>query len=257
MINFDYIEANKQFFRDKFLNAKPFPHISIDNICDAEKLTLLYNRIPEIETKSADYVFAKEKYEKSKFRQIGGVFEELYQDLTSERFQAWLVYVTGETVFIDPEFYGGGIHQGRKGSFLDMHADFNYHPLHDHWYRNLNLLLYINKDWKPEYGGQLKLEDSRTGEKAEVPVPFNSLAIMHCRSYTLHGYDPINFPEGKYRTSIAAYAYSIHKERIEAPRTTVWHVKPEKGVLKYLLGRVWVPLVRIKSLFSKSATAKH
>lgn len=257
MINFDYIEANKQHFRGKFLNARPFPHISIDNICDEEKLALLYHRIPQIETKSADYVFAKEKYEKSKFRQIGGVFEELYQDLTSERFQNWLVFVTGENVFIDPEFYGGGIHQGRKGSFLDMHADFNYHPLHDHWYRNLNLLLYINKDWRPDYGGQLKLEDSRTGEKAEVPVPFNSLAIMHCRSYTLHGYDPINFPEGKYRTSIAAYAYSMHKERIEAPRTTVWHVKPEKGVLKYLLGRVWVPLVRVKSLFSKSATAKH
>lgn len=257
MINFDYIEANKDAFRQQFLNAEPFPHIAIDNICDAEKLTLLYNRIPEIETKSADYLFASQKYEKSKFRQLGGVFEELHNDLTSKRFENWLKYVTDENVFIDPQFYGGGIHQGRKGSYLDMHADFNYHPLNHHWYRNLNLLLYINKDWKTEYGGQLKLEDPRTGVKTEVDVPFNRLAIMHCRSYTLHGYDPIHFPEGQYRTSIAAYAYTLHKEIVEPPRTTVWHVKGRRHPFKYLVSKIWVPAVKVKSLFKKSTTAKH
>lgn len=257
MINFEYIEANKQLFRTQFLNAQPFPHIGIDGICDEAKLKELYNNIPEIETKSADYVFAGEKYEKSKFKQLGGVFEELHKDLTSERFNSWLCYVTGEDVFIDPQFYGGGIHQGRKGSFLDMHVDFNYHPLHEKWFRNLNLLLYINKDWKPEYGGQLRLEDSRTGEKTEVAVPFNRLAIMHCRGYTLHGYDPISFPEGTYRTSIAAYAYTLHEHALEAPRTTVWHVKPEKNFGKYLISKIWVPAVKLKSFFTKSETAKH
>ncbi len=100
MINFDYIEANRQQFRSQFLNAKPFPHIGIDGLCDEAKLTELYNSIPEIDTHSADYIFAKEKYEKSKYKQLGGVFEELHTDLTSERFKNWLCYVTGENVFI-------------------------------------------------------------------------------------------------------------------------------------------------------------
>jgi hypothetical protein len=79
---------------------------------------------------------------------------------------------------------------------------------------------------------------------------------MHCRSYTLHGYDPINFPEHQYRTSIAAYAYTIHQNRVESSRTTVWHVNKESPI-KYLLSKIWVPAVKLKSVFTKSKTAKH
>lgn len=256
MIDFEYIEANKEKFRNDFLTAKPFCLVAIDNFCTAGKIEELYSQIPEIETQSADYVFAKNKFEKSKFWTMGGIFKELYDDLTSKRFEEWLKYVTNEDVFVDNEFYGGGIHQGKAGSFLDMHADFNYHPLKETWFRNLNLLLYLNKDWKPEYGGQLKLEHSETGDKIEVPVPFNRFVIMHSRGYTLHGYDPINFPEGKYRTSIAAYAFTLHETQQESSRTTVWHVE-KSNPIKYLLSKIWVPAVKLKSKFSKSKTADH
>jgi hypothetical protein len=73
----------------------------------------------------------------------------------------------------------------------------------------------------------------------------------------LHGYDPINFPEGKYRTSIAAYAYTPHKQHMESARTTVWHVEKKLHPFKYALSKIWVPAVRLKSLFSKSKTADH
>jgi hypothetical protein len=256
MINFDYIEANKEEFRNEFLTAKPFCKLAIDNFCITEKAIELYKSIPEIETQSADYVFAKNKFEKSKFWTMGGIFEELYTDLTSKRFEEWLAYVTNETVFVDAEFYGGGIHQGKAGSFLDMHADFNYHPLKENWFRNLNLLLYLNKDWKKEYGGELRLEHSETGEKTAVDVPFNRFVIMHSRGYTLHGYDPIHFPEGKYRTSIAAYAFTLHNSKMEDSRTTVWHIE-KNNPLKYILSKLWVPAVKFKSKFFKSKTADH
>ena len=256
VINFEYIEANKDDFKNQFLTAKPFCHIGIDGICYEDKANELYNSIPEIETPSADYVFAKNKFEKSKFWTMGGIFQELYDDLTSVRFQEWLKYVTNEDIFVDKDFYGGGIHQGKAGSFLDMHADFNYHPLKETWFRNLNLLLYLNKDWKKEYGGELRLEHSETGQKTEVDVPFNRLAIMHCRGYTLHGYDPIHFPEGKYRTSIAIYAYTLHEQQLESARTTVWKVE-KSSPIKYLLSKIWVPAVKLKSKFIKSKTADH
>jgi hypothetical protein len=256
MINFDKIEKNRDNYRKSFLEARPFCHLAIDGFCDEEKLEALYRSIPEIETQSADYVFAKNKFEKSKFWTMGGLFKELYDDLTSKRFEEWISYITNETVFIDKDFYGGGIHQGKSGSFLDMHADFNYHPLKEKWFRNLNLLLYLNKDWKKEYHGELKLEHSDTGKKIEVDVPFNRFVVMHSRGYTLHGYDPINFPEGKYRTSIAAYAFTLHDKPIEDARTTVWKVEKSNPV-KYLLSKLWVPAVKLKSKISKSKTADH
>jgi len=140
MIRFDYLEANKDKFREEFLNKKPFSHLAVDFFCEEDKIQALYSKIPEIQTESADYIFAKNKFEKSRFTELGPEFQELYDDFVSERFQQWLCYVTNQEVFVDPKFYGGGIHQGKKGSFLDMHADFNYHPLNETWFRNLNLL---------------------------------------------------------------------------------------------------------------------
>jgi Rps23 Pro-64 3,4-dihydroxylase Tpa1-like proline 4-hydroxylase len=256
MINFQRLEEEKDALREQFLHAKPFPHIGIDDFCDTEKINQLVAEVPEIQTRAADYAFSKNKYEKSKIKGISPLFEEFHADITSDRFQNLVKYITDEDVFIDADLYGGGIHQGWEGSFLDMHADFNYHPLKPTWFRNLNLLLYLNKDWKPEYGGNLKLEDSRTGVKTEVEVPFNRLAIMHCRGYTLHGYDLIDFPKGTARTSIAMYAYTIHEEQREPARTTLWKVKKDKP-LKYLLSKIWVPAVKLKSMFTKSTTADH
>lgn len=257
MIRFDFLEANKERMREEFLNKKPFPHLAVDEFCEKDKIDALYRGIPEIETKSADYIFAANKFEKSKFTELGPLFQEIYDDFTSARFQEWLCYVTNEEVFVDQKFYGGGIHQGKKGSFLDMHVDFNYHPLKENWFRNLNLLLYLNKDWKKEYHGELRLEHKDTGEKTEVDVPFNRLVIMLCRGYTLHGYDPIQFPEGTFRTSMAAYAYTIHDQPMESARTTVWKVEANKSPLKYFVSKLWVPMVKLKSRFIKSKTADH
>lgn len=256
MIRFDYLEQNKETLRQKYLLAKPFPHLILDEFCEEEKINRLYEEMPAIETKSRDYVFAANKFEKSKIKDISPLFSELYNDLLSERFGAFLSFIANENVFVDPRFHGGGIHQGKQNSFLDMHLDFNYHPLEPTWYRNMNLLLYLNKNWKPAYGGHLKLEDLRTGEKLDVEVPFNRMVIQQTRNFTLHGYDRTNFPEGNFRTSIASYAYTIHKHHIEKPRTTDWHVGDNEPIKK-ILASIYDPAVKIKNKLFGSSTAKN
>ena len=120
----------------------------------------------------------------------------------------------------------------------------------------MNLLLYLNKDWKPEYKGHLKLVDLRTGEAKELEVPFNRMIIQQTRAYTLHGYEMTNFPEKQYRTSVATYAYSIHQHLIEKPRTTDWVVKNGKP-LKKAIASIYGPAVKIKNLLFGSGTAKN
>ncbi len=253
MINFDALEKNMGSLRKQFLSNSPFPHVLIDNFTDADRLQAALADIPAPDSaqinKSRDYIFAKNKFEKSNFKELSAPLAEVYEDLISDRFQAILKTITGEDVFVDKEFFGGGIHQGGQGSFLDMHTDFNYHPVQKDWFRNLNILLYLNKDWKPEYRGQLKLRHSETGIATEVEPLFNRCVIMHTRDFTLHGYDKINFPEGAYRRSIATYAYTLHEIGHEGYRSTTW--KPESGSLvKKIIGANWPTLVKIKnSLF--------
>ena len=93
-------------------------------------------------------------------------------------------------------------------------------------------------------------------EEVKVGIPFNRLAIMLCRGHTLHGYSTINFPEGKNRTSIASYAYTKVEEQTEMARTTEWHID-DKSSLKYWVSKIWVPAVKLKSLFVKSKTSQN
>ena len=173
------------------------------------------------------------------------------------KFNKILSFITSKKVFVDPKNHGGGLHQGKKNSFLDMHLDFNYHPINKNWYRELNLLLYLNKDWKPEYKGGLKIRDLRTNEEAELDVPFNRLIIQQCAPYTLHGYDMTNFPEGNYRTSIATYAYQIHNRHLETPRTTDWFPKEDASFFKKQLAKNYNFLVQTKNKLFGSGTAKN
>jgi hypothetical protein len=236
--------------------AKPFSHLAIDDFCEPAKAQELYSQVPKITTKSRDYVFAANKFELSRISGISPLFTELYTDLISDRFQQFLRFISNEDVFVDKDLHGGGIHQGKKNSFLDMHIDFNYHPLHPSWYRTLNLLYYLNKDWQPEYGGQLKLRDLRTNAERAIGIPFNRMVIQLTGKYTLHGYDRTNFPEGQYRTSIASYAYTHHVYRVEKARTTDWHPEDDNPIKK-ILARVYDPAVKMKTRLFGSSTSKH
>ncbi len=257
MINFSEIESNKEDLRASYLMAKPFPYLVIDGFCDEEKLKKAYDAIPDLENKSRDYVFANNKFEKSNYKEICPEFKDLYEELNSQRMNDFLSFITNEDVFVDPKNFGGGLHQGKKNSFLDMHLDFNYHPINKNWYRNLNLLLYLNYDWKPEYGGQLKLRDLRNDKEDEIEVPFNRLIIQQTRGFTLHGYDMTSFPEGIYRTSIATYAYSVHNRHIEKPRTTDWFPKDDASASKKFFAKNYNTAVQIKNKIFGSATAKN
>ena len=258
MINFDYLEKAKEELRIKYLTNSPFPYLCLDNICDDEKINRLYDAIPKLDTKSRDFVFASNKFEKSNYKVLGEDFLELHNDLHSERMDNFLSFICSEEVFVDPKNHGGGIHQGRENSFLDMHLDFNYHPIKKDWFRNLNLLLYLNKDWRPEYKGHLKLEDLRSGKKEELEVCFNRLIIQQTRAYTLHGYDETNFPKGVYRTSIATYAYTKHKHTVEKRRITDWVPNASKmSLTKKIILKHYKKVFYIKNKLFGSATAKN
>ena len=261
MIDFDLLEKDKDLISDEFLTNSPFEHIIIDNFCNEQKLNDAIALIPDAQNaghkKSNDYIFAKNKFEKSDFDLLCPQLSELKSELLSDRFSTWLSEITQQKIFIDPDFHGGGIHQGGRGSFLDMHADFNYHPQNRSWFRNVNILLYLNKDWKSEYAGQLKLVDGRkeNGEPYLIEPIFNRAVIMFTRGYTLHGYDPINFPSGTYRTSIAAYGYT-ETGKVGKLRTTVW--KPEKSnILKRFLGKHMPKIVSVKTRLFGSGTTKN
>jgi hypothetical protein len=115
MINYSLLE--KIHFSD-FKNALPFEHVVIDNFCDENKLSKSLASLEDPESsktnRSRDFIFAKNKFEKSDFHLICKEFDELKLELMSDKFASFIKKITGEDIFIDPSFHGGGLHQGGK-----------------------------------------------------------------------------------------------------------------------------------------------
>jgi Rps23 Pro-64 3,4-dihydroxylase Tpa1-like proline 4-hydroxylase len=122
----------------------------------------------------------------------------------------YLEELTGiDNLISDELLMGGGLHKITSGGKLAIHKDYNVHPVKK-MYRRLNLLIYLNKDWKTEWEGNLELWD-KDHTKLEVSVEplFNRAVIFTISEDSLHGHPvPLNTPENVSRNSIALYYFT-------------------------------------------------
>jgi Rps23 Pro-64 3,4-dihydroxylase Tpa1-like proline 4-hydroxylase len=101
------------------------------------------------------------------------------------------------------------LHQIKRGGYLEVHADFNRHSKLK-LDRRLNLLLYLNQDWRDEYGGHFELWNADMTRPVRKILPlFNRCAVFSTTSTSYHGHPtPLACPAGRTRKSIATYYYS-------------------------------------------------
>jgi hypothetical protein len=144
----------------------------------------------------------------------------------------------------DDQLVGGGIHQTGPRGHLDVHIDFNYiedRQLH----RRLNILIYFNKDWRPEWGGNIELwnKDVTVCHHSFSPI-FNRCVVFTTNEISFHGVTAVKCPADRTRKSFAAYYYTK-----EAPvgwngesHTTIFKARPNE-ILK---GQVFMPLESAK-----------
>jgi Rps23 Pro-64 3,4-dihydroxylase Tpa1-like proline 4-hydroxylase len=139
---------------------------------------------------------------------------EVLNYLNSEEFVSFLQELTGiQNLEVDPGFSGGGIHIIPTGGKLAIHIDFS-RSIHDKSkFRRLNVLLYLNKNWKEEWNGALELWDAKPSEGGKcikkIFPHFNRMVIFGTSKSSWHGHPiPTESPEGVYRTSLATYYYS-------------------------------------------------
>nr|WP_247679863.1 2OG-Fe(II) oxygenase [Chitinophaga polysaccharea] len=130
---------------------------------------------------------------------------------------------------------GGGIHQSKRGGYLNIHADFTVHPHHRHWQRRVNVLVYLNPDWVEEWGGKLELWDTqmKACEKKVLPV-FNRCVIFNTDADSYHGHpEPTTCPEDRHRRSIALYYYTEEAQPFR--RATHYMVRPGEEKKKFMV----------------------
>ena len=195
----------------EYQQAKPFPHIVMNDFLDRSVLADVAATYPSLDGVS----FFDRDQERLKFQFApdkisSGSTRNLLAELNSSAFLRFLEEMTGIAGLIpDPYFQGGGLHLTRRGGHLGIHADFNIHG-QMHLERRLNLIVYLNDDWDPEFGGNLELWDTAM-QNCEVEVaPLMARAVVFNTSLdSYHGHpDPLTCPASRDRRSIATYYYT-------------------------------------------------
>ena len=232
--------------KQKVKAATPVPNFCVDNFLDAdfaESVLAAYPTFGEAlkAGRSFEAVNEKGKVQLTDVSTFAEPVAELNRTLASPEFLAMLSEVFEmPNLGADEALVGGGIHQTGPRGHLDVHVDFNYLADRD-LHRRLNILIYFNKGWKPEYGGNIELWDAdvKVCHQSFSPV-FNRCVVFETNHVSYHGVTAVKCPEGMSRKSFAAYYYTR-----EAPAhwtgeaySTIFKARPDE-ILK---GNVMMPL---------------
>jgi len=240
----------------KYQQAHPFPHIRLPDFIQEAVVAQVVKEFPK--PGDATWIHYKHynenKLGKTNRKEFPDTVGRVIDEFNSLRFAGFMSKLTGIPGLIpDPSLDGGGMHQTERGGFLNMHADFTMHHHEKHWHRRVNLILYLNEGWQPEWLGELELWDRGMKQcESKIPPIYNNVAIFNTDESSFHGYPtPINFPDGTTRRSLALYYYTLENDPNYVAKSTNYQPRPGEGLKSSIL--IWADkkLVHCYSILKK------
>ena len=226
----------EKFEKDLVLNNDPFPHLMGNSflpqniVKEAEKEFIDFNNLHN----AGGYRYGNLKYHFDDYDKMPKTIKNLISFFHSKAFVTFLENKFNLTnVKPDWSLWGGGMHSSKTGGNLKIHSDFIF-LRKKNVRRVLNLLLYLNSDWKKEWGGNIELWDKNMKNKVkELSPSLNNVLIFRTDKDSNHGFpDNITCPENINRKSLAIYYYIEEKSflpikvKMRKYYTTQWKKRP-------------------------------
>lgn len=208
------------------MDTKPFDYYIVDNFFPEEHANALLNDLNCSDKSTWDKREDPEKEIKwrSNWKSDSDVplaTKKIIDFLNSGDFLRKLSSITGVNGLIpDPYFTGGGFNEIYRGGLLHVHRDGNWHDLMG-VHRRLNLIVYLNKNWQEEWGGELQLwskDENNEPYQCEVKISpiWNRAVIFRTDDFSYHGHpEPLNCPENESRKSLILYYYTNTRPKEE------------------------------------------
>jgi Rps23 Pro-64 3,4-dihydroxylase Tpa1-like proline 4-hydroxylase len=264
--------------RRDYSATKPFKYVVIDDFLDKDFADELLREFPKFDAGNSVGDDGKPGL-KATFEHVsklGKAYQRLDGAIQQREFLTIIEKITGiQDLLYDPFYLGGGTHENRSGQSLQAHVDFNYHPS-EGWHRRLNLIVYLNREWEPAWGGNLELfRDPYVDTQPEhrITPKFNRCVIFETTEKSWHGFDEIRLPQEfstLSRKSVALYFYSKERPTEEiAGRHTTHYVNrqlPDSFVAGRILNDDDVALLRnivqtrddlLRRLYSENADLRQ
>jgi len=238
VLDMNTLEGDIERMRIEYQSAAPYPHIVIDDFLKPEAAKAAMAEYPPLEPERwNNYLHINErKFSNTDPSTWGPTLQRILEELNSPGFVHFVGELLGvEKLIADPSLEGGGLHQSARGGFLNIHADFTVHPHKRNWQRRANIILYLNEDWKREYGGDLELWSTDMKQCVQKISPVANRAVIFTTDATsFHGHpEPMKCPEETARRSLALYYFSVEDEPMV--RSTDYRPRPGDGAKAILI----------------------
>lgn len=194
------------------LNTNPFPYIIIPEFIN----TKYYNKFKEVFPSKPNENWCKYenplevKYTLDNLEimdpVISNTFYSLSHENTIDKFKK--IFNIPELEY-DPYYHDAGLHMHPRYGRLNMHLDYEIHPISNKQ-RRLNIILYLNDDWNPEWNGDTQLWNNNISECVVKSYPKGNTAIVFVTTeQSWHGVpETILCPQDMYRKTLAFYYVS-------------------------------------------------
>ncbi len=209
MLNYDAFENQVEDYAQKFHQARPCPHLVIDNFLEPAIAQKAFEVFPDLDSMDMLKDFRQKKAQDPAINKFDALFPAIiFQHLHSPRLLNWLTQVTGiPNLLADEKLYAAGLAQSGHGGFLNVHIDNSSHPVHP-WYRRLNILIYLNPHWTEEKGGHLELWSPDMSDAVAILPTFNRMVLFATNRQSWHRHRYVNTPDGDTRKSINIYYFT-------------------------------------------------
>ncbi len=218
--------------RKEYAEAAPYPHMVFDGVLDDATFARAVAEFPPRDAPGwTSYVHVNEtKYGNTKPETWGPTLQTVVRALTGRRFLSFLEELTGiDDLLADRTMDGGGLHETPAGGHLNVHTDFTAHHSVPGWHRRVNVLLYLNAQWQPQWGGDLELWSADMQPAVTTVAPIgNRMLVFTTDERSLHGHpEPLQCPPDLGRRSLALYYFtSDHATTVQPTR---YHARPNDG----------------------------
>ncbi|MDC1494508.1 2OG-Fe(II) oxygenase [Planktomarina temperata] len=239
MINYESLRRQRSTVKKTWKNASPFAHCVFNNFLIGNSALEISNGFPETLAKTGKDLRAPKKHKDvnlktgtSNINLMTASQKQFFEEVFSDEFIRFLEDLTGiSPLYPDFDLAGGGLHEIYRGGYLNVHADFNFHPTTKKL-RALNLILYLNPNWETDWFGQLELwPELLDSDPVKIEPIINSAALFNTTETSWHGHPkPLNCPEEISRRSLAVYYYTDWPNGLEQRAKTLYVLTPDQKI---------------------------
>jgi len=199
--------------RERYHDANPFRHLVLDNVFSPELLERVAGEAPPMsghQWVNIDHQDLESVVRMRSAVEMGSASREFTALLHSPAFLYLLSEITGVWQLLpDPYLQGGGHAVMRRGGFFEVHSDIHV-AYNTGLRRRMAMIVFLNKDWRSEYNGQLELW-SEDASRCEVSIEprFNRVVLFEVAFPNYHGVPaPLACPPDAIRHTFLTYFHT-------------------------------------------------